>query len=436
MISGARGWLGRARVLRAETELGASAQEVFDLLADPETERGLLEGWLSVRGSLPAALEKDQGFSPRLWFMGKVPMWRQHLNVAKIDRDNLTLLWHSEGGPFAQWDHQIRVRSLPALAERSAGERPAERSRLIEEIEVTPKHWSLALWVREAAWFYLRFRQYRLNRIIERDRGLSLKIRGSKTVTLGSCVWGIILSLSLLASAGALSGCASTPKGLRKLHGVGIFHLKIRRPTGKGADPQAGPGGNDYRSESEVGQNLDCKSSNELFSQIHLSELKGCLELMKTDLKDELDVEYRLTRSDEPTLDLVQTKNTPECLKAALPQIPVPREIFFQSDEEGAPGCYSSRLPIEADKVLGRKMPIARVNLLVQLPIADVPQSDHDLVNLLKTWVLSLFFTNTEPRTVSAWIVPRSLCAQCFGGYDELVKPHDPPPTLWPPRHE
>jgi hypothetical protein len=419
------------RVFRSEVELDGSASDLFALLSNPETERGLLEGWLSLRSGLPTELVKEQGFSPRLWLMGKIPLWRQHLNVVELNPEAQTLVLHSEGGPFAQWDHRIRIREVNS--ERKAG---VPMARLIEEIEVTPKKWWLAPLVYEGAWFYLRFRHRRLRRLMKKDRGLSLKSRNSKTVTLSTLFSFWLGGLGGAVGVVTTSGCASAPKGLRQLHGVGIFDLKIRRPEGKGADPQAGPGGKDYRSETPVSDQLDCRPSNELLKDVPLQELRACLDLMKSELKDEVDVAYRLRRQAQPQLELIETKSTPPCIKGALPVIPVPREIFFQSDEEGRPECYSSRLPIEADEVLSRKMPIARTNLVLQFPLAEVPATDHELSTLIKTWILSLFFTTTDPREISAWIVPKHLCAKCFGGYDFLLKPFDPPPALWPSRSE
>jgi hypothetical protein len=89
-------------------------------------------------------------------------------------------------------------------------------------------------------------------------------------------------------------------------------------------------------------------------------------------------------------MELQKTETTPACLVTLLPKIPTPRELVFQSQDESAeqdePFCYSTRLNIEADEMLGEKMPKAKVDLQLRFPLsADDIANDEQLFRLLLT---------------------------------------------------
>jgi 1-acyl-sn-glycerol-3-phosphate acyltransferase len=83
------------------------------------------------------------------------------------------------------------------------------------------------------------------------------------------------------ASVALLSGCSSAAKREQQGTHHQISHLipytlKVRRPVGAGANPVAGPGGEDYASRPLPDARLDCQSLDALFAELNLDEVRAC----------------------------------------------------------------------------------------------------------------------------------------------------------------
>ena len=227
------------------------------------------------------------------------------------------------------------------------------------------------------------------------------------------------------------SGCTSakkreTERNRRQIHQIVPYTLRVRRPPGPGAHPTVGPGGVDYQSDPLPNERFDCEDVPWLFKDVDLVEARACL----TSLTSTASVLYRLKRVDAPYLEIDAVDETPSCLVSALPKIPLPREFFFQSNEEGQLRCYGTRLDIEADEIAGLKMPRNRLALRIDLPLAQAPLNDKETRLLLLSWVLTPFWEN-DGHYLPSKIMPDHLCNACLGE-KERVKDTDPPPTLWP----
>jgi hypothetical protein len=226
-------------------------------------------------------------------------------------------------------------------------------------------------------------------------------------------------------------GCKSAPREVKqtyfkKLHEVSFFDLMIRRPLWRGADPDAGPGGSDYRSDPLPDERLDCRPARELLADIGLDDVQRCL----AGVNQAVTVVYRLERDPVPFLYLDDPEDAPACLRERVEKIPVPREIFFFSNEEGRLRCYSSRLNVEANSLLSLKLPIKKVGVRIDFPLEQPPKNSDQTAWLLFSWILTPFWGD-EKGALRAKVVPDSICRTCFTE-KAMITPSDPPPVLWP----
>ncbi len=235
----------------------------------------------------------------------------------------------------------------------------------------------------------------------------------------------ILSSLFLFFSA-----CSSGPvKGEHTLHRILLYNLHYRRPSQVGAMPTAEVGEKEYVSNPKPNKAFDCEPLNSLFKDIHLREVRKCF-LSSSILQAEKPLSYRLRRNTAPYLQLQESEDTPDCIKQALEKIPVPREIFFQSNEEGALSCYNARIPILDEELLGIRNALHPIEVKIDLPLDEVPKTDQETLVLLGTWVISSFFQN-NPNQLQSKTVPRDLCGQCLGEKN-VFSDGEPLPPLWP----
>ena len=191
----------------------------------------------------------------------------------------------------------------------------------------------------------------------------------------------------------------------------------------------------DYRSNPLPNERLDCETVSALLQEIPLSTVRECL----ASIQEPVSVSYRLRRVAVPYLELDEPETAPVCLARALPRIPVPREIVFQARAarvaQSAPGgsapldCYSSRLDLEADEVLGSKLPMARVALRFELPLENSPATDAELSRTLAAWALTPFW-NPQEQAIPSKLMPDRLCRVCLGEKQMKESPYDP--QHWP----
>lgn len=181
---------------------------------------------------------------------------------------------------------------------------------------------------------------------------------------------------------------------------LSLHLIKIRRPLGTMPDPKSGPGGLDYKSSEEPSKNWDCKSIEKLFAGMNptynRAEISKCGESL-TGIR-----EYVLQRSPRPVLKLIPV-DQPSCLDKWMPVIPLPREIvYFSSKAE----CMTTRIDVEADRILGFKLPIRQSMIKVKFPIEPT-----------SLWVESIVLTtfwNPELKGFASYPMSQKLCMQCM----------------------
>ncbi len=171
---------------------------------------------------------------------------------------------------------------------------------------------------------------------------------------------------------------------------------------------------------------LGCQTGDRFFKSIDLRRLRECL----SEAQGKLPVFYDLKRSSQPVLRLNEDEPSSACLKAALFEIPVPREIVFESNETGVIQCYSVRLKVEANEWVGARFPIHGVSLRLRFPMTHVPQKDEDLLATLISWSLTPYWEE-NPITLFGVLVPDAVCNECIGE-KMRIRGAVHPSQLWP----
>jgi len=168
-----------------------------------------------------------------------------------------------------------------------------------------------------------------------------------------------------------------------------------------------------------------------MLKDIDIAAVRECVRLIQKGA-----VEYRLVRAIQPYLEMEPDQpEVPECLKTSLPRIPVPREIFFRTLDRGEPRCFSARVNIEADEVLGMKLPKARWALRIGFPLAVLPEETADTKRLIAAWALTAFFRDQPggaTGSLPSQYVPERLCQACMGRKTRDLKASFSEAPLWP----
>jgi len=240
----------------------------------------------------------------------------------------------------------------------------------------------------------------------------------------------LLCLVSTALPAMLFSACSSAPKNDHFLHKIIVNNIHFRRPAGPGADPSGGPGGTDYRSDPAPDARLDCRPAAELFNGIDIKAVRECL----SDKTTATPVSYRLRREAVPklVLNVDEPEKVSLCVYKTLPEIPVPREIFFETNEYGQMLCYSARLDIEADELAGAKMPMAKIDVTIPLPLKRPPKDDAETVRLLQSWALTPLWgagRDGKPELKSK-IVTKQLCKKCIG--EKNLMQRESVPAYWP----
>lgn len=227
-------------------------------------------------------------------------------------------------------------------------------------------------------------------------------------------------------------GCASTPVNEHFVRRLIPNQIRVRRPLTLGADPWAGPGGTDFRSEVLPTPQFDCELPATLFKSLMTAKIKECL----LSLKEQTSVVYHLKRSVAPSFILDSELDSPACIKEYLPQIPIPREIIYQAPTDSSENarrnlnCYSTRLDLEANEWMGARLPTHRVDLKVWFPLPSPPKSDEELFRYLVTWAITPLW-NEQSQGLKAKVLPNHLCKKCIGEKEWLMG-NEPEIIFWP----
>ena len=203
------------------------------------------------------------------------------------------------------------------------------------------------------------------------------------------------------------------------------------------ADLKAEPWDPEFSSDPLPNAKWDCEESRDFFRKELSPQVLECLRGVGA-----LEVRYRLMRDPQPVLELqIQEDNQespPQCLRELLPRIPVPREIFFQGKiSQHAPvGCYSARLDLEADRLLGLRLPWKRLEVGVQFPLPhSILKSGDEVSQTFTSWVLTPFLSTEsevpEGFGIQGKTVPEAICSKCIGDKN-MATPQGSVRQFWP----
>lgn len=126
-------------------------------------------------------------------------------------------------------------------------------------------------------------------------------------------------------------------------------------------------------------------------------------------------------------------EHQPTCLKDALSEIPLPREIYFYGLKKDATeqDSYAASFNVNTNQILDAELRQARVGIDVRFPLSRKLKDQNDLQLWLTTLVFSLLKSEGE---LKASIVTELTTDRCFKG-DPLFqdkKKGKLPPVFWP----
>ncbi len=265
-----------------------------------------------------------------------------------------------------------------------------------------------------------------------------------------------------LSSLSVAAGCAlfggghpegANPENEHWLRQLVVHTIHVRRPEGTPVDLKAYPWDAGYRASPRPDARFNCAPMGAMSAGFDLAAVRSCLKSIQPGTS----VTYKLVRGPRPELLLEgipepkpspspepapspgsspkpspspEPPPVPPCLVKVLPRVPVPREIVYQSAEEGRIMCYSSR--VEDSTGLGADLVEAfstnRVVLRLNFPVWPMPDSDLKTAQWLVSLSLSPFL---REQGILGRILPDSQCQACLGE-EVFVKPWEPVPLTWP----
>ncbi len=98
-------------VLELACELLAPADRVWEEVRRGTTLRELARPLVFFRGGdgVPVSWREGEAVRVRPWLLGLLPLWRQRIEIARLDGRDLVLETRESGGPLRRWDHRITI---------------------------------------------------------------------------------------------------------------------------------------------------------------------------------------------------------------------------------------------------------------------------------------------------------------------------------------
>lgn len=141
-------------VLELACELLAPADRVWEQVRRGETLAQVARPLVYFRGGdgLPGVWREGEPVRVRVWLFGVLPLWRQSIEIARLDGRDLVLETRESGGPLRRWDHRTSI-------EQTMGPRCLYTDRIEMEAGVLGR----LLWF--ASLVFFMHRQRRLRRL-------------------------------------------------------------------------------------------------------------------------------------------------------------------------------------------------------------------------------------------------------------------------------
>lgn len=199
------------------------------------------------------------------------------------------------------------------------------------------------------------------------------------------------------------------------VHRIIGYQLHIRRPEAAAAKPTADRYEPEYTSHPLPNERFDCEPFDDMYKKFSFKDLKKCLVAVNY-THEGAPISYLLDISQaEPVWRLEQKEDTPDCIRTSLQTIPVPREIFFQGEENGKLGCYSSSVEF------------VQSSMRLSFRLEGLPNGEADMLQLIKTWSIAPFVDDSK-QAIRAKAVSTEICLQCMGRENVFLNGEKLPP--------
>lgn len=213
---------------------------------------------------------------------------------------------------------------------------------------------------------------------------------------------------------------------------VDFENLRFRRPATPVFDVEATAS----RVRYDGAGNFDCERPEAFFAKRNLAAIRACI----AELAKPIELEWNLKKDGQPTLELRDPEEAPECVRATLGEIPFPREIVYvvPSETSGRGECYTSRLTLDPGVLLGWELPRSRIRLRVGFPLRVTPKTDRDVERTLRAWTLSIYRGGSrEDGAFHGRFLPTRYCVRCLDLPEDMERGAATIPistSLWPSR--
>jgi hypothetical protein len=216
-------------------------------------------------------------------------------------------------------------------------------------------------------------------------------------------IFGMILLSSCASSY--LKKTDSTNQAVRQ---VALSAVQYYRPDFEPAETD------DFSHKSRV---LSCIPPQGLYSDLlEGSSTAGIVECLNS-LGPQDSVRYRFQSKTQPYFDLdpLDTE-TPACITQTLPQIILPREIYFlgKRSEGDRLECFSTSFSTKANQILDAELRLNRFTVQINFPLPRKLKDARDLKLWLITTIFSVLNEGKEEFALPASAVPDSVCNACF----------------------
>lgn len=218
----------------------------------------------------------------------------------------------------------------------------------------------------------------------------------------------VVLLLPMLSCTRTYMVKTDTTKAI--VQEVNVIAVSYRRPDFAPADPE------DFSNKNRP---FECMPSNQLWKDAFANQ-KNILECLNS--IEEAKAIYLYVPDVQPYLEFdVEEETNPKCLKAVLPKIPLPREIYYLGREEGKAydqepqSCYSSSFSTKTNEMMKTPTGFLKKKISLPFPLDRKLKTTNDLAMWLIVTTFSILKSDDQAdRKIVGKLVPDYICKACF----------------------
>jgi hypothetical protein len=238
----------------------------------------------------------------------------------------------------------------------------------------------------------------------------------------------IVVALTFFAGGCASSYLKKTNSTNQAVKLIALSAVEFYRPDFAPADTD------DFTHHS---RELKCEAPQTLYAELLAKAVAPSIIECLNSLGANDSVRYRFQSKTNPYLDMDPLdSDNPACLVAVLPQINLPREIYFlgKTSVQDSLSCYASSFSTTTNQFLDAEIRLARFKVQINFPLARKLKDARDLKIWLITSVLSVLNEGKDEFSIPASAVPDSVCNACFAHDEHFIdkKTGKIDAVLWP----